>query len=67
MRKGGARKDRVFKVYIEMPPGVPEDEVMDYIEDAIVSYREYEPPRRAHGFDKETVCVKRRDPKYGTS
>lgn len=60
----GIRKDRCFKVYLEMPAGVPEDEVMDYLEDAIRCYRQHEPPRRAHGFDEDTVVVKRATPKY---
>lgn len=64
MRQGAPqRKDRVFKVNIHLG-GIPEDEMMDYIEDAILNYREYEPPRRAHGFDADTVTVKRNYPKY---
>lgn len=63
-RRGGVRTDRVFKVCIVVPPSISEDELMDYIEDAICEYRKYEPPRRAHGFDADTVAVKRRHPKY---
>lgn len=59
----GTRKVRCFKVYLEMPDQTPEDEVMDYIEDAVREYKEYEPGRRAHGFDKDTVCVRRATPK----
>ncbi len=57
-RGGGKRKDRVFKVHIEVPHGVPEDEVMDMIEDAVASRS------KQLGINPESVSVKRNFPKY---
>ncbi len=57
-RKGGSRLDRCFKVYMKLPKGICEDKVMDLIEEAVASHV------GSIGIDPETVCVRRRDPKY---
>lgn len=66
MRKGGVRKDRVFKVCITVPDGATEDQVMDYIEDAVTSFKGGLPPEDPmFNLDPDTVSVKRVSPKYG--
>ncbi len=58
---GGKRKDRCFRIYMTMPDGATEDEVMDFLEDAIVSAcHNMEGP----DIDPDTVSVKRLYPLY---
>lgn len=38
--------------------------MMDYIEEAVVGYREFIEPRTATSFDGDTVAVKRHTKKY---
>jgi len=58
-RRGGKRKDRVFRIYVELPPGVDENDFMDYAEEAITSYWAYCNPSSTHGEYLEGACVKR--------
>ncbi len=57
-RGGGKRKDRVFKIHIEIPDGVEEDKVMDMIEEAVASHS------TQLGINPESISVKRNFPKY---
>lgn len=63
-RRTGARLDRVFKLYFEMPVGVPEDDVMKYIEDAVKNHRVNLPYSPVHDFNSACVSVRRMTPKY---
>ncbi len=51
---------RVFKVCLIQEPGVCEDSLMDFIEEAITNYKKESRPN----FDPEQVTVKRNYPKY---
>lgn len=68
LRTGGARKDRVFKLHVKLPDDVCEDLVMDMFEDAlcerIQAVRKWFPNDPRGKIDTDTVCVKRRTPKY---
>lgn len=62
---GGVRRDRVFKVYLTMPEGAAEDEVMDYIEDAVATWKgQLHPDNPIFDLDPDSVSVRRRSPKY---
>ncbi len=65
--KGVARKDRCFRVYLNMPDGVLEDDMMDYIEAAVRNYRREEPEiwGNINYLDDASVRVIRFSPKYG--
>ena len=64
-KSGGKRKDRIFRVYMELPPHISEDEMMDYIEDAVIHYREHIAPIPASSFNGDTVVVRRHTKPYG--
>ncbi len=65
-RRGGCRRDRVFKVCLTIPEGVSEDQVMDYIEEAVCEYLKTDQTQTRWGnlnyLDTDLVTVKRRDP-----
>jgi hypothetical protein len=58
VRRGGVRKDRCFRVYLEVPDGVSEDAVMDLIEEAVASHA------NNLRIDPNTITVKRHTKKY---
>ncbi len=65
MRQGGRRKDRVFKLHIEVPTDMDEDSLMDFIEASLLvtfgTMRDDHPFKRIDPF---TIAIKRNYPKY---
>ncbi len=57
-RRGGKRKDRCFKVYLNMPKGFTEEDVMEFIESAVTEHRDSKIGRLGG------VSVKRLNPLY---
>ncbi len=70
MRAGGSRRDRVFKIYVEVPAEVPEEQVMRLIELAVMERIEtaqrWEPGSGAAKLDAASVKVLRNSPKYSS-
>lgn len=65
-RTGGSKKDRCFRVLLRIPDGADEDQVMDYIENAVCGWKGgLHPDDPMTNLDCDTVLVKRRHPKYG--
>jgi hypothetical protein len=58
---GGTRKtNRVFRVELTIPPDATEDDVMDYIEDAVQCWKgSYHPDHPMFDLDPDTVVCKR--------
>lgn len=64
-RTGGKPSRRVFKVVLQMPPGATEEDVMEYIREAVASHKDRifrDSPM--FGLDRDKVQVKRSTPKY---
>ena len=64
MRTGGRRKDRVFKVYLTIPDGVTEDQILDYIEDAVMNFQFGHDLYATLKIDVDSVSAKRGTPQY---
>ncbi len=54
-------RDRVFKIYMTVAAGVEEDGLLDFLEEAVVNYKKNDV---RPDFDPDTVCVRRKSPKY---
>lgn len=67
-RTGGRRPDRVFKVHLELPPGVSDEIVMRMIELSVIerieTLQKWEPTHACAKLDSASVKVLRRDPAY---
>lgn len=64
-KPGYSRRDRVFKVHLDLSPLCGEDRMMDYIEDAVSNYYKFNRRWQRIPLDTESVCVRRASPKLG--
>lgn len=65
-RTGGKRKDRCFRVYLQMPEDAEDEDVIDYLVDAIKEHRKkYSGAHPMAALDPESVWARRKSPDYG--